>query len=109
MSRPTQAKYCPRCQAMNFVEAETCVHCGHQFRTGVAATPPPQADLNKTQMFMLPPAQRPAVRSGPPAAGGRAKWVSLFAILRASPLLPIIAALAVVILALIGWAVIAFR
>ena len=111
MPRPTRAKYCPRCQAMNFVDAETCIHCGHQFRTGTAAPPPSDDLFNKTQMFMLPPVaqRREADDTPPPITGTRANLVSFLAALRASPLMPVFALVAVITLALICWAVMAFR
>lgn len=111
MPRPTRAKYCPECHAMNFVEAETCIHCGHLFRTGVETAPPSVDELHRTQMFTLPPlAQRPTVRdSPPPAANNGPRIVSLLAVVRASPLFPVIAVLVVVIVALLCWAVGASR
>ena len=111
MPRPTRAKYCPRCHAMNLVDAETCIHCGHQFRTGTAAPPPSDDVFNKTQMFMLPPMeQRREVKDTPPhATGPRANLMSFLAALRASPLMPMITLVAIITVALICGAVIAFR
>lgn len=61
MTQARQAKYCPRCGAMAAREADVCLMCGHQFRTG-AQVPSPSSDdeLNKTRMFEMPPAVRRA-------------------------------------------------
>lgn len=111
MSRPTQAKYCPRCRAMNFLDAATCLHCGHEFRTGMASPPPSDQELNRTQMFMMPPpAGRPKVQeAAPPPVAGLARLASRLAVARASPLLPVIGILILVIAALIYWVVRSFR
>ena len=107
MSRPTQAKYCPRCHAMNFVDAGTCLHCGHEFRTGVSSPPRSEDVFNKTQMFMMPPlAQHPSAEEAAPQVGGR--WtdlVSRLASIHSSPLLPAIVLLVIVIAALIYGAI----
>ncbi len=110
MSRPTRAKYCPQCHAMNFVEATVCVYCEHEFRTDASAAAPPSPsdkELHRTQMFTLPPmAARPTVDTPTRPPGGIA---SLLGLLRASPLIPVIVLLALVVLALLGLAVTSFR
>lgn len=76
-----EGKYCPRCHTMTRRDSETCEHCGHRFRTGLAtglatglgtglsAAPPDaafpdEAARNRTMQFTLPP---PAPRSAPAA------------------------------------------
>jgi hypothetical protein len=65
MSRPVEAKYCPRCGAMNARRAETCIHCRRRFQSEQSAlsstdlaAPLSEEDLHRTQMFMLPPVTR---------------------------------------------------
>jgi len=114
MSGPTQAKYCPRCHAMNHMEAERCTYCSHQFRTSIPSVTPSEEALDalkKTQMFTLPRlAPRHEARDNPPQAVGRqTRLVSLFVALRASPFFRAIVLLVTLILALICWAVMISR
>lgn len=84
MSVKRQAKYCPQCGTMAFLEAPVCATCGHHFHTGVEAplaeAPPPDDDeFNKTQLFMMSPVFAPRTDEpqeplpvGPEAGGTRA-------------------------------------
>lgn len=78
-----EGKYCPRCHTMTRRDSETCEHCGHRFRTGLAAglttglgtglsAAPPDAVLpdeaarNRTMQFTLPPAAPRSAPAAPP-------------------------------------------
>lgn len=56
-----QYKSCPSCGQVAFINAPTCLRCGHQFRTTFptnptqAFTPPPQAPGPPQMMGAVPP------------------------------------------------------
>jgi len=64
MTVKRQAKYCPQCGTMAFLETPVCATCGYHYHTGVeapAAAPvdPDDEDFNKTQLFMMSPVFTP--------------------------------------------------
>ncbi len=111
-SRSLQAKYCPRCGAMNALGAEICLHCGREFRHTQPAAPPnapppSPEDLHRTQMFTLPPpVARSEVGHSQPNVGRFAHLRAFFLPLRRSStlLLVFVGLLAAAFAAALCWA-----
>jgi len=86
MSVKRQAKYCPQCGTMAFLETPVCATCGYHYHTGVEAPAaeakgPDDDEFNKTQLFMMSPVFTPRTDApqeplpvGPEVAGVRAGW-----------------------------------
>ncbi len=84
MTVKRQAKYCPQCGTMAFLETPVCATCGYHYHTGVEAptaqtADPDDEEFNKTQLFMMSPVFAPRTDEthaqmpvGPEAA--RAGW-----------------------------------